>query len=170
MPLFHRGGAMVLTCAGRAAGQWQRIGLEVWPTRATFDGNLAELRSPVSRYLYATDEADLAGDVQPWVVTKTESGTGFELLFSVGEFQTAPWLLRVHLPEHGISAEARCDGQVMNTTVRHVNQNLHLITPFLSEEVPSLSPGATLEIGIDFQRIAGSRTEFSCKFDIVNYA
>lgn len=171
MPLFHRGGGMVLTSAGRDAGQWQEIGLEVWPTRTAFQGSVAKVWPSVSRVLYATDEADLAGDLQPWVVTKTEFGSGFELLFSVGGFQTAPWLLRVHLPDHGINVDAAkvlCNGQVMKWTVRQVNQDLHLITPLLTKEVPSLSPGAVLEVGIDFQRFAATATKVSCKIDMPN--
>jgi len=173
MPLFHRGGGMVFTSEGSVAGQWQGLALEVWPTRAAFDGSVANTRSSVSRHLYATAEADAMGNLQPWMVTKTETGFGFELSFSVGGFETVPWSLRVHVPSHAINLEAaqmRCDGQEMNTKIRDVSRDLDLVEPFTSKEVPSQAPGAVVEVHLDFQRIANLRTQISCEFTIAESA
>ena len=59
-----------------------------------------------------------------------------------------------------------CNGQLMDTAMRHVSQDVHLVTPFVDKEVPALAPGAALEISLNPQDIAGAKKDFTCKFDV----
>ena len=80
MPLFHRGGGLVITAAGSDTAGWNGLVLHVWPTTAAFataatvSSSVSSLVAPpLTRSLYAPSVADPGATAPPvTLIGKTE--------------------------------------------------------------------------------------------------
>ncbi len=183
MPMFHRGGGMVITAAAT------ELRLHVWPTQASCgEGEGSITRPTVQRKLYAPSDVDPAGVMAPWTATKRElaDGAGFELDIQAGDFAfddeaqaeaAAEWTLYVHLPD-GADADATAlycgsdRGSAVETRVLATENrsDANLVAPFSSSRVV-VPPRANsvVEAKIDLSQIAlmgakGGDARLQCRF------
>ena len=169
MPLFHRGGGVVVTASGSDASGWEGLVAHVWPTRASFAAAATaggELAPPLTRSLYAPSVADPDGSAPPVAsIVKTERRGGFSLDFSADEGSPSQlWTVRVHVPVADAdvaTAQLRC-ADVDVALTAHVPSALHSV-PFAGRHAPEQAPNAVLEgtIAVD----ASSRV--LCTFGLV---
>jgi hypothetical protein len=150
MPLFHRGGGLVVTASGSGSAGWEGLVLHVWPTRTSFAATSGggELAPPLTRLLYAPSMADQDGSAPPAArIRKTEHQGRFELSVEASD-QSLPqlWTVRVHVPVGSADAatmQLQCSQSDVMLAV-HPPSDMHTV-PFVGRHAPPQAPNVVLE-------------------------
>eukprot|EP01052_Picozoa_sp_SAG31_P040559 SAG31_NODE_5902_length_2264_cov_2.222633_2_plen_320_part_00 len=150
MPLFHRGGSLVVTASEGGAGGWKGLVAHIWPNRAVFDGALAvgELAPPLERLVYAPSLVDESGSSTPVArIRKREYQGRIDVDFEISNLSsTQEWVVRLHVPVERVDAttiQMYCDDSL--TIAMDTRAPRKPYVPFVDHHAPPESPNVVLE-------------------------